>query len=328
MAVQIPPWLNLDPTAPARIKLQANATRNAAAASERQAQAQAQELQFRREQAQANQAQEAEKEAAQERAALRRDQVLKQTQDGELAQAAQQMQLRREMQAQKSEQFQQNLRMKQQSAEVEAKNAAQQMQGMKALQKGLQEGRPMQELLAENAPMLFSGRADRAVGALQRGIPRGVSSPPDFVARELRDEQGNPLGVRAIPGAGGSIKPLPRTSMSPEGMLRADQLRLGVISRQLEEETDPAKAAKLTEARDAIMGRLEQITSGRGPATSPAGSPARGAAPDTVRVTSPDGKTGVIPRAQLDQALKDGYEEIAAPDAADDEEAPAPEEEE
>ena len=337
MAVQIPPWLNIDPIEPARIRLQANAHRNAAAASERAAQQQAQELQFRRDNAEAQAAQESEREAAHERAAIRRDEVLKQTHDHELAQAAQQMQLRREIQAEKSAQFQETLRLKQAKAEQEAKSAAKQMQGMQALQKGLQEGQPLQKLIAENAPMLFAGRPDRAVGALQRGSPKAVAPPPDFVARQLKDEQGNPLGINAIPGAHGSIKTLPRTTMSPEGMLRADQLRLGVITKQLED-TDPSSPefAKLTQARNGIMGRLEQITSGRGVANTPVAgvnpqTSGAAAAPnlDVVRVKSPDGKSGVIPRSQLEEALKGGYEEIEpAQQESDDEEAPAPEDDE
>jgi len=316
--VQIPPWLNIDPIAPARIRLAANAQRNQAAASERAAQAQAEELQFRRENAANQAAQESEREAARERAALRRDQVLRQTHDQELAQAAQQMQLRREFQAQKADQFQQTLRLKQQAAEVEAKNAAQQMQGMKAVQAGLQKGEPLQKLIAENAPMLFAKHPERIPSA----VPKAIVGPQDFVARQLRDEQGNPMGINVIPGAHGSIKTLPRTTMSPEGMLRADQLRLGVISRQLEEETDPTKAAKLTQARDAIMARLEQITSGRGAGMVPAGvnaqAPMAASAPPSgsVKVRRFDkekGKwiSGTIPRSQLDEALKAGYEQIA-----------------
>ena len=335
MAVQIPPWLAIDPIAPARIRLQSNQQRNAAAASERAARAQADELQFRREALQAQQAQAAGREAADERAALRRDQVLRQTHDQELAQAAQQMQLRREAQAQKSQQFQQTLRLKQEAAEREAKSAAQQMQGMKAVQAGLQKGEPLQKLIAENASMIFAKHPERIPSA----VPRGVTGPADFTARELRDERGNPMGINVIPGAHGSIKTLPRTTMSPEGMLRADQLRLGVISRQLEEETDPAKAAKLTRARDAIMARLEQITSGRGAAPSTAGvnaqTPLAASAPpsDTVRVRSPGGKTGTIPRAQLDAALKAGYTEIAptpatAPDFTEESDAEIPSEDE
>lgn len=327
--VTIPPWINIDPIAPARIRLQANAQRNAAAASERQAQAQAQDLQFRREHAANLAAQEEAQAAAHERAAIRRDDVLKQTNDRELAQAAQQMQLRREFQAQKADQFQQTLRMKQQAAEMEAKNAAQQMQGMKAVQAGLEKGEPLQKLIAENAPMLFAKHPERMPSA----IPRGVTGPQDFVAHELKDEQGNPTGVKVRRGAGGSIVPLPRTAMSPEGMLRADQLRLNVIANQL---MDDPNNPKLLQARDSIMSRLKQLTSGRGAATSPAGvhaqTPAAASAPasDTVRVTSPDGKTGMIPRAQLDAALKGGYKEVAPVGESDfteeqDAEVPAPE---
>jgi len=315
MAVQIPPWLQIDPIAPARLRIQANAQRNAEAANIRAAQAHAQDLQFRREQLAAQQGMAAEREAADERAALRRDQVLRQTHDQELAQAAQQIQLRREAQAQKSAQFQQTLRLKQEAAEREAKNAAQQMQGMKAVQAGLQKGEPLQKLIAENAPLLFAKYPER----IPTAVPRGVIGPQDFVARQLRDEQGNPMGISVIPGAHGSIKTLPRTTMTPEGMLRADQLRLGVISRQMEEESDPAKLEKLTQARDAIMNRLEQLTSGRGAVASPAGvgvlTPAAAPAPlsDMVRVKAPSGDIGMLPRAKWEaatEAEKKGWEEI------------------
>ena len=344
MAV-IPPWLNIDPIAPARIRLAANAQRDAAAA-------QSQELQFRREQLAAQQAQESEKTAAQERSALRRDQVLRQTHDQELAQAAEQMQLRRESQAQKSAQFQQQLRMKQQAAEVEAKNAAQQMQGMKALQEGLKKGRPMQELLAENAPNLFAGRADRAVGALQRGSH--VAPVPDYVAHELKDEQGNPTGVKVRRGAGGSIVPLPRTEMSPEGRMRQDQLLANIYGNQLKDATGEEEVA-IKKKLSALQQRIEKDIERRGTQQTPGPLPPRGtafpvnpiggpggppapaaqsippseggasAAPDEggasvesdeegaanmVRVKSPDGKMGVIPKDQLDDALEAGYEEI------------------
>lgn len=328
-SVTIPPWLNLDPIAPARIRLQANQQRASEAASMRSAQAQAQDLQFRRERAAAQ-------DAAQERAEQRREKVFQQTQDQELAQAAQQMQMRREAQAEKTRQFEQTLRLKQKAAEQEAKSAALQMQGMQAVEKGLKEGQPLQKLISENAPLLFARHPERMPSA----VPKGVSGPPDLTAHELRDEQGNPTGVRVRRGAGGSVVPLPRTAMSPEGMLRADQLRLGVITRQLEENpTDP----RLLQSRDAIMQRLEQITGGRGAATpqlTPGalpGAPAAAPAPpsDTVRVKSPDGKTGVIPRSQLAEAVKAGYEEIApaaAEPAAFEEEAdaetPPPDEEE
>lgn len=326
-SVTIPPWLQIDPIAPARIRLQANAQRNAAAASERAAQAQAADLQFRREQAAAQQ-------AAQQRSEERRERVFQQTQDRELAEAAQQMQLRREAQAQKSQQFQQNLRMRQQAAEREAQTAAQQMQGMQAVQKGLQAGEPLQKLISQNAGLLFAKHPERIPSA----VPKTISTPGAFIAKEITDEAGNPLGIRAIPGAHGSIKPLPRTTMSPEGMLRADQLRLGVINRQLEE-ADPSSPefARLTKARDGIMTRLEQVTSRRGAAPAAGtsgvlpGAPAAASAPSgKIRVKSPEGKTGMIPADQLEAALEAGYEEIGAEPSAPafEEEADTPAEEE
>lgn len=332
-SVTIPPWLNLDPLAPARIRLQANAQRNAAAAAERNAANQAAELQFRRENA-ANQL------AAQERAAERKERVFKQTQDHELAQAAQQMQLRREAQAAKTAQFQQSLRLRQQAAEREAASAAKQMQGMQAVQKGLQAGQPLQKLIAENAPLIFAKHPERIPSA----VPKAVPGPADLVARELTDEGGQGLGVRVIPGAHGSLKPLPRTTMSPEGMLRADQLRLGVINKQLEEE-DPSSPnfSKLTQARDAIMDRLEQVTSRRGaaPAAGSAGplpgAPAAAPAPsDRLRVRRvSDGKAGTVSSAQwaaLSADEKEDYELLDRPAAApafeEEADVPVPEDEE
>ena len=296
MAVTLPSWIQIDPIEPARIRVQANAQRNQAAAQTRQAQQHAQELDFRREQLAVQQAQQAEHDAAQERSAVRRDQVLRQTNDAELAQAAATMQFKREEQAAKAAQFSQTLRVKQEKAEQEAKNAASQMQGMKALQKGLQAGEPLQKLLADNAPLLFSGRPAQGVAALQRGTPKNVLAPSDFVARQLRDEQGNPMGINVIPGANGSIKTLPRTTMTPEGMLRADQLRLGVITRRMEEESDPAKKEKLIQARDEIMSRLERITSGAGakPAVGASAKPASEAG-EVITVKSPSGKIREVP---------------------------------
>lgn len=340
MAVTFPPWLQIDPIAPARIRLQANAQRNAAAASERAAQAQAEELQFRREHAANQAAQEEAQAAAHERAAIRRDQVLRQTHDQELAQAAQQMQLRREAQAQRADQFQQTLRMKQQAAEDEAAAAAKQMQGLQSYTKALKEGRNEQEALAENAPLMFYKNPSRAVGALQRSR---VAAAPDYVAHELKTEQGTPTGVMVRRGAGGSIVPLPRTEMSPEGRMRQDQILAGIYAKQLETATGEEEKAlqkKLTALRDRIEKDIERrgtqqvpgplpprvpavIPSPSSQSIPPGGSssvsPDEGGASvesdeeanaNVVRVKSPDGKMGVIPEDQLDDALEAGYEEI------------------
>lgn len=260
MAVSLPPWLQIDPIAPARMRQQAIAQQNAA-------RLQREEMQFRREQAAA-------REEAQARSEERRDRVFQQTQDRELALAAMRMQMQREAEAGRAARFEKNLRIKQGEAEREAKTAAQQMQGMRAVQEGLKAGRPLQELIAENAPLIFAKNPERIPTAL----PKSVTAPADFTARQIRDESGQPTGILAIPGASGSVKPLPRRELSPEGLLRADQMRLGVISRQLEE-ADPSSPefGRLTQARDAIMNRLEQITSRRGSAALPSGAPTPGA---------------------------------------------------
>ena len=306
MAVTLPPWLNIDPIAPARIRLQANQQRNAAAASERSAQAQAEELQFRREALQAQQAQAAGREAADERAALRRDQVLRQTHDQELAQAAQQMQLRREAQAQKSQQFQQTLRLKQEAAEREAKSAAQQMQGMKAVQAGLQKGEPLQKLIAENAPMLFANHPERMPSA----VPRGVTGPVEAIARDLRDEQGNPTGFKVRPGAGGALIPLPRTGMTQEGMMRQDQILAGIYMKQLETATGAEEVAlqkKLSGLRDRIEKDIERR-----------GTPAANS--KTITIKSPAGKVRQVPVGVWESTPdeeKEGFEVVPDGDGED-----------
>lgn len=339
MAV-IPPWISLDPIAPARIRLQANQQRNAAAASERAAQAQAQELQFRRDQAANQAAQEEGRLAAQERAAERKDQVFKQTQDNELAQVAQQLQFKREAQAAKTQQFEQNLRLKQQAAEAEAKSAAKQMQGMQAVQKGLQAGQPLQKLISENAPLLFAKHPERMPSAVPR-VNR-VAPAPDFTARELMNEDGTGTGVKVRAGAGGSMIPLPRNDLTPEGMMKEDLFLANLYANKMESASD-AEKVELRKKIDAITTKREEIRARRSaprpapaPATSfpvnPVGGPGgpspqpvvpptgggasieeddeEDATDETVRVRSPDGKMGTIPADQLAEALKDGYEEI------------------
>lgn len=337
----IPPWISIDPIAPARIRLQANQQRNAAAASERAAQAQAEELQFRRDNAANQAAQEEAQLASRERASLRRDQVLKQTNDRELAQAAQQMQLRREAQAQKADQFQQTLRMKQRAAEAEAKVAARQMQGAKAFQEGLQKGIPQQELLAKYGADIFAKNPSGMVGAVQRGMP---NSFPDPRMINVKDEQNNPTGVFAIPSRGGVHV------MRPEGLgareqAMLDRTRLNYLVGQIREgdesEAEKAEMKREVKALNEKMKNPASYQSHRLPGPLPPRVPAVPSPPSAqsippsgggsstppdeggasvesdeeaganiVRVKSPDGKMGVIPEDQLDDALEAGYEEI------------------
>jgi hypothetical protein len=301
MAVQIPPWLNIDPLAPARIKLAANAQRQQAAAHEAAQRQQAEELQFRREQA-------ASAQAAHERAALRHEQVYKQTHDDELAQAAAQMQLRKESAAMKAEQFQQTLRLKEQKAEGEAATAAKQMQGMQAVQKGLQAGEPLAKLIAENAPLIYAKNPNQ----MTRAIPTGINGP--ITARNVMDEQGQPTGLRAIPGARGGVHMLPATDLGPQGKWQVDKARMGIITKQMEEAYGTPEYDILSAKREAIMKKYEGGASAAQavmPGALPAG-PVSAPAGDKVRVRAPNGQTGLVPRDQLDAALKEGFEEISA----------------
>jgi rRNA-processing protein FCF1 len=320
MAVTLPPWLQIDPIAPARIRLAANA--------QRLSREQAARMQYDRLEAEREHQDKA--LAAQERAAMRHEAVLRQTKDEELARAAEQMQLRREAQAQRAEQFQQQLRLKEQAAEQAAAIAAKRMQGMQALQKGLQAGEPIEKLVAANAPLLFAGNEKQ----LGRMLPSNrVGAPPDFIAHELKDEQGNPLGVRAMAGAHGSVKPLPRTELTPEGRTREDLMLLNVYQQQYEtakKEDKPAIAAK----RDALIGEIESRRAGRpsaaGAGLAPtAGAPVAPVVPEgQVRLRSPDGQIGFAPRDQWDatpEEEKKGWTELSAGKV--DESAMTPEEE-
>lgn len=334
MAVQIPPWLNIDPLAPARIRLQANAQRNAADASIRAAQAHAQELQFQRENADAH-----------ERAALRRDEVLKQTHDNELAQAAQVMQLRRESQARMAQQFQQQLRFRQQKAEGEAATAAKQMEGLQSYQKAIQSGVPHAKALMDNADKLFAKDPTKAFQAMPQAIqePRMIN---------VKDEQGNPTGVMAIPGRAGVNVQKP-SGLDARGQALIDRAMMSYYAKQiLEGDETPAEKEDMKRELKALRDKMKNPASyqsqplpgplpprtpavvpgavvplnpvvgpgiplGRGAVASPAGvnAQALAAAPappsDTVRVTSPNGKIGTIPRSQLPAAVKAGYEEVS-----------------
>jgi hypothetical protein len=285
MAVQLPPWLQIDPIAPARIKLQANAQRNAAAAAERNAQLQQQRLEVEQ-QMQANAI------AAQERAGARRSEVMRQTHDAELAQQAQQNQLRREHQAMQARQFEQNLRMRQQKAEQEASEAAIQMEGSRGLEKDLQAGVPLEQAFPKHAAKLLYKHPERIGSAIKGVTPPGAPQPgwtpsgqeymtnPNtgavhfpprlaaqagtgpITARQVLDEQGQPLGMRAIPGAGGGIHMLPRTELSPEGRVRALTARMFAIKSMLRDKDETSAEGKtLIKQRDSILSELERLTS-------------------------------------------------------------------
>jgi hypothetical protein len=297
MAVTIPPWLNIDPVEPARIKLQANAQRRTAAAAELQAQ-------IARERMQAEQQMQAQQIAAQERAGLRHDEVLRQTRDAELAQAAQGLQLRREGQAMQADRFSQQLRLKQQAAEQEAAVAAKQMQGLQAIQKDLQAGVPLNKTVAENASNLFAGSKPKDTVAALRGVappefgttPGGaefvqgnVHFPPNMPdqgegpvkSRPLVDAQGNVL-ANLYKGARGYVA-APRQGVSVTDHIKILQTKIALkqsdlsyVSRKSEE------GKKLLAERQKLEDELDKYTKMEATAT-PAAPPAEAVGPEALQ---------------------------------------------
>lgn len=258
MAVAIPPWLNIDPIAPARIKLAANAQRNSAAAAERAAQLQAQRIEAEQ-QMQANQI------AAQERAAARRQEVLKQTQDQELAMQAEQNQLRRERQAQQAQQFQQQLQLKEKAAEQAAQEASIQMEGSRGLQKDLEAGIPLEKAFPKHASKLLYKHPERIPSAMKALQQPGALGPEAYQSRPILDAQGQPTGIQAIPGKGAArILPGMREQLTPEGHVRAIATQLAIIKGQINQATDKELPA-LEKKRDALMNQLETMTSPKVP---------------------------------------------------------------
>lgn len=283
MAVQIPPWLNIDPIEPARLAAASASRRQQAAIAERAAQLREQEMEQRA-------ALESQRIAAMERAQQRRQLVYEQTKDAELAQQAQALQMRREVHAQQARQFQQQLRLKQQAAERQVEEATTQMEGSRQFQKDLEGGMPVNEAVAKNGPKLFYRKPGPLISALKATTPPAapqfgtspggaeyVTGPGGRVqfspraragalqgpitAQQVLDEQGQPIGMRAIPGAGGGVHMLPRTTLSPEGRVRAVTAQLAVIRAKMSE-TPKAKRAPLQEKEDQLMAELEALRGG------------------------------------------------------------------
>jgi len=278
----MPPWLRIDPIEPARILQRSNAQRGAQAIAERNAQIQYQRLQQEQEMQNA-------RLAAQERASERHAQVLKETRDAELAQHAAQLQMRREQQAMRAQQFERQLRIREKAAEQEAASAARKMEGMKAVQEGLKAGVPLEKLLAENAPNLFADKP-QALGQTLRavtpvGMPKeatnaagqsylvnsrtgtptfapraaaGVATGP-ITAQPILDESGKPVGGMAIRGPHGGVQAVrPQMTLAERAKILTD--RLAVIKGLIEEPDSPAQEKLLKKQRDGILKELEDMT--------------------------------------------------------------------
>jgi len=257
--VEIPPWLNIDPTAPVGRLLEGYRSGLAAAEAQNQAAARAQQQQLAAEQ------------------------------------AAQLNAYRQEQQQALVQHWEQQLRLQQEKDQRAAAEAAIQSQAMNELQKRTAAGEPFEKVWPELAPRVLyrhpqsiaqSIRAVTPPGEPQVGVtPSGkeylinprtgaaVFSPlgaqpqtVEGIAKELRDEQGNPLGTKYVPGARGGVHFLPRTELSPEGRVRALSARLAVIKGLMEDAT-PAELPTLKGQRDEIMSELKKMTTAPAPAT-------------------------------------------------------------
>jgi len=247
MATQIPPWLNIDPIEPARIRLRANAQRQAADNAAQARQMQWERLEAQREHDNALIA--AQQQSQGQRLALQRD-----LQGQRLAQAGAAAEMRSQM-------FDRQLRLREAKAEQEAAVAARQMQGMRNIEEGVKNNIPIAELMTQNAPLIFARNPAQMGSAIRAVTPPGEptfgktpggmeyaqnprtgalhfppQATPEFggVAKELRDEQGRPLGINYIPGSRGSVKPLAdKSAMSLGERLRLIQTKLYYNSKEL-----------------------------------------------------------------------------------------------
>lgn len=275
----MPPWLRIDPIEPARILQRSNAQRGAQAIAERNAQIQYQRLQQEQEMQNA-------RLAAQERASERHAQVLKETRDAELAQHAAQLQMRREQQAMRAQQFERQLRIREKAAEQEAASAARKMEGMKAVQEGLKAGVPLEKLLAENAPNLFADKPQTFAQTLRGATPAAPPQPftaggasgvynartgaPTFaprpadvippgpmVAEDIRNAEGKTVGMGVRGNKGGLHVIRPELTAPERAKILTD--RLAVIMTMLANARTIEKPP-LEKKRDAIMNQLELLT--------------------------------------------------------------------
>lgn len=336
MAVQIPPWLNIDPIEPARIAQRANAQRGAQAIAERNAQIQYQRLQQEQEMNDA-------RLAAQERASVRHADVLKQTRDAELAQHAAALQMRREEAAQRAKQYERQLKIREQKAEQEVKEASERMEGSRGLQEDLQGGVPMDKAMAKWAPKLFYKNPER-IGQAMRGLtppeapqefttaggvkgvyntrtgapsfpPReaaGPLGPEAFTARPIVDAQGKPMGFNAIPGHG-AARVLPGAmNAAPKDVIHGLTALLIINKRAISDSTDPKEVEALKEERKQLIADLKKMT-----ALPPA------------KVAGKEMETGEYPEEGENAVLADEEEELAPAEeevAADEEDLMAEEE--
>ena len=257
--VEIPPWINIDPVAPVGRLLEGYRSGLAAAEAQNQAAARAQQQELAAEQ------------------------------------AAQLNAYRQQQQQALVQHWEQQLRLQQEKDQRAAAEAAIQSQAMNELQKRTAAGEPFEKVWPELAPRVLYRHPQSIAQSIRAVMPPGTPQPgwtpsgkeyminprtgavaftplgaqpqaTEGIAKELRDEQGNPLGQRYVPGARGGVHFLPRAELSPEGRVRALTARLLTI-RGLMEEATPAELPPLKAQRDEIMGELKRMTTAPAPAT-------------------------------------------------------------
>jgi hypothetical protein len=269
MADGIPPWLNIDPVAPVGRLLEGYRAGLSASEAQTAAAQRAQQMAFAQQQ------------------------------------AAEASRIRQEQHQLDVQRFGLELRLKEQQAEQAAQEAAIQLEGQQGLQKELAQGVPIQQAFVKWAPKLLYKHPERLAQAIQAMTPPGTPQPgwtpsgqeyminprtgaPVFsraggtpvegIARELKDEQGNPLGIKYIPGAHGAVKPLQeplgKRPLTPgeRGRLLMAQL---FLVRGLLRDTEPSspEGKKLVEQRDDLMRQLKELTDqALGKGTTPQGS--------------------------------------------------------
>lgn len=255
-SIVIPPWLNADPAAPVGRLLEGYRAGLSAAEARTAAAQRAESMAFAQQQA---------TEAAR---------------------------IRQEQHQLDAEKFGLELRMKEQQYAQAAQEASMQLEGQQGLEKDLAEGIPMEKALPKWAPKLLYKHPERLPQLLRTLTPPGppqfsqspsgrevmwnprtgagtfsptTGAPVEGIARELKDEQGNPLGIRYIPGAHGAVKPLPEPigkrplSLAEQGRLLMSQLFL-LRGQMRDVEPSSPQGKKLAEKYDKFAKQLEEVT--------------------------------------------------------------------
>lgn len=191
--------------------------------------------------------------------AAARDQVLAQAREAEL-------QARQQIAQQRSQDYQQAIRVREKQAEVQAAAAARKMLGMQNFQKKIEGGMDPAKALASEAENLFADNPARFATAMRAlRPPPGLAplGPEAYTARQILDESGKPIGMSAIPGRGAArVLTQARSQLSPEGKMRGLTTQITILQKQLEE-AKKADRPGLEAQRDELMKQLDALIKGK-----------------------------------------------------------------